>query len=294
VTRSTPVFHAGERAVQERAGVPAPVRQRAARAIRPEIPAPHQAFFERLPMLFVGLQDVRGRPWATICPLPNGARVSATRLTARTRPVLANLLGLDLRPGSKAAVLGLDFATRQRNRVNGAIIDAAEDVLSIAVEQSYGNCPKYIWPRDARQIDASEAPAEGTQVAIGDAVARRIIASADTFFIATHAKGGADVSHRGGRPGVLRQNADGSLSFPDYAGNRYYNTLGNIALCGRAGLFIPDFSSGEVIFLTGKAEIDWSPARATQFEWAERVVDIHPEDVWYTRHALPRGAFAEE
>lgn len=294
MTRPDRVFHAGERAVQDRTGVPAEWRQRAARAIRAAMPAQHQAFFESLPALFAGLRDMQGRPWATVCPLPTGAQATPTRLTASTRPVLAEPLGLDLRPGSKAAVLGLDFATRRRNRMNGAVTAAAEDVLSIAVEQSFGNCPKYIWTRDIRLPAAPLPPSEGARVAIGDAAARRIISSADTFFIATYAKGGADVSHRGGMPGVLRQNADGSLSFPDYAGNRYYNTLGNIEVSGRAGLFIPDFASGEAILLTGKAGIDWSPARAAEFEQAERVVDIHPEDVWYARHALPRGAFAEE
>lgn len=294
MTRPDHVFHAGERAVQDRAGVPAEWRQRAARAIRAAMPTQHQAFFESLPVLFAGLRDMRGRPWATVCPLPTGAQATRTRLTASTRPVLAEPLGLDLRPGTKAAVLGLDFATRRRNRMNGAVTAAAEDVLSIAVEQSFGNCPKHIWPRDIRPPPAPLPPAEGTRVAIGDAEARRIIASADTFFIATFAKDGADVSHRGGLPGVLRQNADGSLSFPDYAGNRYYNTLGNIEVSARAGLFIPDFASGEAILLTGKAGIDWSPARAAQFEQAERVVDIHPEDVWYARHALPRGAFEEQ
>ncbi|MFZ7094234.1 pyridoxamine 5'-phosphate oxidase family protein [Primorskyibacter sp. 2E233] len=123
--------------------------------------------------------------------------------------------------------------------------------MSIAVEQSFGNCPKYIWTRDIRPPAAPLPLAEGTRIAFGEAAAGRIISSADTFFIATYEKGGADVSHRGGMPGVLRQNAYGSLSFPDYAGNRYYNTFGNIEVSGRAGLFILDFASGEAILLTG-------------------------------------------
>jgi len=285
------VFHAGERAVQDRAGVPAGWRQRAARAIRPEIPLQLQPFFESLPVLFVGLQDMRGRPWATVCPLPAGAQVTRDRLTARGRPVLAGLLGLDLRPGSKAAVLGLDSATRRRNRVNGTVVSATEDILSIAVEQCYGNCPQHIRMRDIHPPAAPVPLAEGKPVAIGDPRAHRIISQADTFFIATHATDGADVSHRGGVPGVLRQNADGSLSFPDYAGNRYYNTLGNIEVSGRAGLLIPDFASGEAIFLTGKASVDWSPARAVAFAGAERVVDVQPEEVWYAQHGVPRGVF---
>ena len=294
VIRPDHIFHAGERAVQDRAGVPTDWHHRAARAIRATMSNQHQAFFESLPVLFVGLRDMRGRPWATICPLPAGAQATHTRLKARTHPVLAETLGLDLRPGSKAAVLGLDFATQRRNRMNGTVITATEGILSIDVEQSYGNCPKYIRTRDMRLPVAPLPPAEGTHVAINDAAVRRIIAQADTFFIATHANDGSDVSHRGGNPGLLHQNADGSLSFPDYAGNRYFNTLGNIDVCGRAGLFIPDFASGEAVLLTGRAAIDWSPTRAAEFERAERVIDIHPEDIWYARHALPRGVLAEE
>lgn len=283
MTRPDYVFHAGERAVQDRTGVPAEYRERAARAIRAEMPPQHQAFFESLPALFVGLRDMQGRPWATVCPLPTGAQATSTRLIAHTYPVLTDPLGLDLRPGSKAAVLGLDFATRRRNRVNGVITAATKNVLSIDVEQSYGNCPKYIRTRDIRPPATPFPPDAGKRVAIDDVAAQRIISSADTFFIATYAEDGADVSHRGGMPGVLRQNADGSLSFPDYAGNRYYNTLGNIEVCGRAGLFIPDFATGEALLLTGRARIDWSRARAAEFERAERVVDIQPEDVWHTR-----------
>ena len=292
MTQPDCVFHAGERAVQDRVGVSEKGRQMAARVIRTAMPAQHREFFESLPLLFLGLRDMQGRPWATVCTLSAGALATRTRLTARTCPVLARPLDLDLRSGAKAAVLGLDFATRRRNRMNGVISAVAEDVLSITVEQSFGNCPKYIRRRDVRLPTAPIPPAEGARVAISDPVARRIISSADTFFIATHAKGGADVSHRGGMSGVLRQNVDGSVSFPDYAGNRFYNTLGNIEVSGRAGLFIPDFSSGEAILLTGRAGIDWSPARPAQFEWAERVVDIRPEEVWHVRHALPRGAVA--
>ncbi|QIE54976.1 pyridoxamine 5'-phosphate oxidase [Pikeienuella piscinae] len=289
------VFHAGERAVQDRVGVSQDSRQRAARVIRAAMPEQHQRFFESLPVLFLGLLDVQGRPWATAAfPPPAGAQATSSRLTVSARPALVETLCLDLRPGARAAVLGLEFATRRRNRMNGVIRDVAEEVLSIEVEQSFGNCPKYIRRRDIRLPDAPPPPAEGARVAISDAAVRRIISCADTFFIASHAKDGLDVSHRGGTPAVLRRDADGSLSFPDYAGNRYYNTLGNIEVSGRAGLFIPDFAVGEAILLTGWAGIDWSPVRAAAFEGAERVVDIRPEEIWHVRHASPRGAVIED
>ncbi|MFC2968534.1 pyridoxamine 5'-phosphate oxidase family protein [Acidimangrovimonas pyrenivorans] len=291
MTRSDEIFHDGERAVQDRAGVPQDWRDRAARAIRPAMPAQHQRFVENLPLLFLGLQDGQGRPWASVSPLAAGARATAAQLSLDGLPVLADRLGLDLRPGARAAVLGLDFATRRRNRVNGTIAAATGEALTIAVEQSYGNCPKYIRRRDIRLPAGALPAAAATRIAADDAAARRIILSADTFFIATCARGGADVSHRGGPPGVLRPNADGALCFPDYAGNRYFNTLGNITASGRAGLLIPDFASGAAILLTGRARINWSAARTAEVDGAERIVEIRPDEIWHARGVFPGGAF---
>ncbi|MCA1299199.1 pyridoxamine 5'-phosphate oxidase family protein [Stappia indica] len=294
MTQANRIFHAGERAMQERAGVSEEWRARAARAIRAAMPEQHQRFFESLPLLFLGLQDGMGRPWATACLLPEGARTTSAGLSLSGRPVLAETLGLDLRPGAKVAVLGLEFATRRRNRMNGTITAAEGEGLDIAVEQSFGNCPKYIRTRTFPQPAGPQRQPEGTRVTMDNAAARRILSYADTFFIASHAKGGTDVSHRGGAPGFLRLSGDGTLCFPDYAGNRFFNTLGNIGVSGRAGLFIPDFASGDALLLTGSAGVDWSPARAAAFEGAERVVDMVPEEVWHVRNALPPAVLAGE
>ena len=76
---------------------------------------------------------------------------------------------------------------------------------------------------------------------------KELIARADTFFIATAVADGADVSHRGGKPGFLRLEEDGALSWPDYAGNNFFNTLGNIEANSAAGLLIPDWETGRVL-----------------------------------------------
>jgi hypothetical protein len=44
---------------------------------------------------------------------------------------------------------------------------------------------------------------------------------------------------------------------PDYAGNRYFNTLGNLVLDARAALLFIDFASGDVLELQGSVTIDW-------------------------------------
>src|SRR3546814_3711220 len=70
---------------------------------------------------------------------------------------------------------------------------------------------------------------------------------------------GVDVSHRGGSPGFLGME-DGALVWPEYRGNYYFNTLGNLALDRACGLIIPDFETGDLLQMTGSAEILWPEA----------------------------------
>ena len=89
-----------------------------------------------------------------------------------------------------------------------------------------------------------------------------MIAAADTLFIASAFRQradavsqGADVSHRGGKPGFIKVLGDRTLAFPDFAGNNMFNTLGNLTLNPRAGILIIDFATGHVLTMTGTTEI---------------------------------------
>jgi len=102
-----------------------------------------------------------------------------------------------------------------------------------------------------------------------------MIERADTFCIASdHPQSGADVSHRGGKPGFVRVVDDRHLAIPDYSGNNMFNTLGNIVANPRVGLLFIDSDSGRMLQLTGSARIDWNPARSSAIPGAERVVDF--------------------
>ena len=106
------------------------------------------------------------------------------------------------------------------------------------------------------------------------------IRRADTFFIATRdAEAGADASHRGGNPGFVHVVDGRRLAWPDYSGNRMFQTLGNLESDPRAGVLFPDFVRGRTLQLTGRATVDWDPARANGFAGAERVVDFAIDDV---------------
>lgn len=296
------VFHAGERRVQARAGVPEHYLEQVAPYVRDRLPEQHVAFFASLPVLFMGVPDSDGWPWAVVSFAPPGQLCDATpgELQVHARPALEDLLGLDFAPGTKVGVLGLDLATRRRNRLNGtllfpdAVADIAPDGLRIGVDQSFGNCPQYIQQREIDWASEQTKSLASREVALNDEVSRALLAQADTFFIATRAgelddaaPNGVDVSHRGGRPGFLYMNDDGSLSFPDFAGNRFFNTLGNIELDSRVSLLIPDFLTGEMLLLKGHARVDWNPQRAALVEGAERIVDVVPEQVLHVENALP-------
>lgn len=68
-----------------------------------------------------------------------------------------------------------------------------------------------------------------------------------------------DTNHRGGPPGFVRilSNDENSLElvYPEYSGNRLYQTLGNLMTTPKAGLVFPDFDTGNVLYVTGKTEI---------------------------------------
>jgi uncharacterized protein len=196
-----------------------------------------------------------------------------------------------LRVGGDVGVLGIDLGTRRRNRVNGIVTELDTAGFTIAVKESFGNCPQYIQRRALQRADAA---GEGVRtLTTPDDCARELIERADTFFVASHSSaslgssGGADISHRGGRPGFVR--VDGNvLSIPDFRGNGYFNTLGNLLGEPRCALLFVDFESGDVIQLQGRARIDWSPAE--RVAGTERVWHFHMARGWYRpRAAAMRG-----
>jgi len=167
-------------------------------------------------------------------------------------------------------------------RVNGtANLDARGRIVVQAVEV-YSNCPKYIVRRARKLGDLPAAGASQSECATKlDVSQRKFLAAADTFFIASSPRSrGADVSHRGGSPGFLSATADGRhVTWPDYRGNRMFNTLGNLELDPHAGLLVVDWLRGDVLQIAGRARIDYSPHRAAAIPRAERVVDLEVDHV---------------
>jgi hypothetical protein len=54
--------------------------------------------------------------------------------------------------GKNIGLLGLEFPTRRRNRVNGIIEKVEDGRMHVHVIESFGNCPKYIQVGGAVQL----------------------------------------------------------------------------------------------------------------------------------------------
>lgn len=83
---------------------------------------------------------------------------------------------------------------------------------------------------------------------------------ADCMFVAsTHGAEDMDTNFRGGPPGFVRLMSNGPsgsvLVYPEYSGNRLYQTLGNFQMTPLAGYFFPDFDTGNALYVTGTPEI---------------------------------------
>jgi predicted pyridoxine 5'-phosphate oxidase superfamily flavin-nucleotide-binding protein len=185
----------------------------------------------------------------------------------------------NLRSPSLTGVLAIDLGARQRVRVNGTAHLDPDGRVVLVTEQVYGNCPQYIHPRDVAGMRALQHAPARTADRLDDRHAWWL-AGADTFFLATALPGtGADASHRGGRAGFVHVVDERRLLFPDYRGNNYFNSLGNIASYPRAGLLVPDFSSGNLLQLSGAATILWDDPMRAYFPGAQRLVQIDVERV---------------
>ncbi|QOT80465.1 pyridoxamine 5'-phosphate oxidase family protein [Cupriavidus basilensis] len=295
-------WHAGERSLQARAGVAARMEDVGLRVVRDYMPDQHREFFAQLPMVVLGAVAPDGRVWATLRAGKPGFLNSpdATTLNIAMAREPADPADAGMEDGSAIGLLGIDLLTRRRNRMNGTARrgagggDGSDGVLRIDVGQSFGNCPQYIQKRvvEFTRAPGAPAPAAARHFTALDARARALIGSADTFFVASYAdldegERQVDVSHRGGKPGFVRIDADGGLTIPDFAGNLFFNTLGNFVVNPIAGLVFADFGTGELLQLSGKAEVILDSPEIAAFQGAERLWRFLPEQIVRRDEALP-------
>lgn len=283
------VYHPGELAVQRLAGVPAQAARVGGR-IRSAMPAAAMDFLQRQRLAVLSSVAPDGKVWASLLTGPQGFMRAVDERTARveaSRPFGGDPLFDNLKHQSDLGMLAIEFSTRRRMRLNGKAEVREGLTIYIRSEQVYSNCPRYIREREVATPVSTEAekPSARRLSRLTDGQ-RRLIAQADTFFVATfHPEGGADASHRGGDPGFVRFLDDETILWPDYPGNSMFNTLGNIHAHPPAGLLLINFDEGHTLQIAGRARVVWDVRRASEFEGAERLVEFRVAEVIETLNA---------
>ncbi|KAF1981965.1 oxidoreductase FAD-binding protein [Aulographum hederae CBS 113979] len=224
--------------------------------------------------------------------------------------------------GKMVGGLTIDLQTRKRVKLYGRMVAGAlkkvvgdedeeeggEDALTedfgqgevqlvVNIEQSLGNCPKYLnkkqivpGPSHPRLISQSpNLPPE----------ALSLLLKADLFFLSS-ANGTTDMStnHRGGPPGFIRvisnTLAGAQLIYPEYSGNRLYQTLGRLQMTPAVGIVVPDLATGDVLYVTGVAEILIHGAAAQALPRSNLAVKITVIEARFVEKGLPfRGVEGE-
>ena len=242
------------------------------------------------PLISIGTLDSQGRPWTTLWGGERGMARSLgggivgikTPVTGKYDPVVEELVGRDTSgqvvreegKGRMVSGLTIDLEKRKRVKLFGRMVAGAlgtrddevtgheehiaEIQLVLKIEQSLGNCPKYlnskrIQPDLSKPQLVSDSPKLPQQ-------ALELLAKADLFFVSSSQNMlDMDTNHRGGPAGFVRvvsnEDSGAVLCWPEYSGNRLYQTLGNLAINPLAGLCFPDFETGDLLYLTGETEI---------------------------------------
>jgi predicted pyridoxine 5'-phosphate oxidase superfamily flavin-nucleotide-binding protein len=297
IATATP-WHAGEVALQERAGSAGRLAAAGPRVLRDHMPDQHREFFAELPLLLAGTLDADGQPWASALvgrpgfvhsPAPDLLRIAAA-------PLPHDPLASTLAEGRPIGLLGIQHHTRRRNRMNGWVRAHGPEGFTVAVGQSFGNCPKYIDPRELRHAPGAAGATRLTESGRLDAAAQAIVRAATTFYIAsahpqaarsTDPAEGVDISHRGGPAGFVRLAGDDELLVPDYLGNAFFNTLGNLQLEPRCGLLFLDPAAGERLQIAATASLQWDGPAVQAIPGAQRLLRLRVDRVLRVSGALP-------
>ncbi|WP_245849140.1 pyridoxamine 5'-phosphate oxidase family protein [Mycobacterium palustre] len=252
-------FHEGELATQRRAGVEADAKRLETMLGVSRLSVGATGFLASQRFAALTGRDGDGLLWVSPLTAPPGflrAHDGVLRVAARPRagdPLHA------MPGGQPVGLISVDFAARRRLRINGTLVGTDPAGMTVRVDQSYGNCPKYIHPRGIDVRAFAAPPARARRTTFLDRAERAMIAASDTFFLGTtHPTRGSDASHRGGPAGFVRVDSPTRLWWPDYPGNNMFNSFGNLAVDDEAALLFLDFATGATVQLSGTARVRWT------------------------------------
>lgn len=293
----TPSWHQGELTIQKRVGTDKRMADVGPRFIRDFMPEQHRDYFTNLSMIFIGYTDRYSQSRASVLFGEPGFihSPSDTSLVINTQNTMGDFIHQQLKVGDKIGLVGVEFDTKRRNRLNAIVADISQKNITINVLQSFGNCPKYIQDKTFKTNVAYGAFSTTTRSVL-DATDKQLIAQADTFFIASsfddgevQRNRGVDMSHRGGEAGFVKMNAKGQLLVEDYYGNGFFNTMGNLLHNPIASLLFFDWQNGHILQLTVSSEILWDDKEQTdptENTKAERTLRFTPLKVDFINNGL--------
>ncbi len=248
-------FHDGEKVLQLRAGAREKLAEVVHYFVKTEMPEQHQEFYALLSSLYLGFTEKDGSPRAKLLiGKPGFVSTSAGQFVNIQSP--GRHITEAIFVGQCVGGLGLLPAVKRRNRFSGKVVKNTPDLLQIEIDQAYGNCPKYIVPREFSPVAADAPVLAGETFETFPKTVQQVIEQADTFFISTACKamdpdhdGAADISHRGGPPGFIEILSNTKFRVPDYIGNLHTNK--------RASILFIEWDKGNVIELVGNVDIHW-------------------------------------
>ncbi|CAE6489133.1 unnamed protein product [Rhizoctonia solani] len=307
-------WHPGEHWMQSKLDVAQAVRF-AYTAVRDHLPLQHRTFHTSN-IAFVPLTtlDSDGRPWVSLIASKDG-KVGFVQSPSEIELIINGDVwdgdparkNLEKGKGKLVAGLGIEWATRRRNKFAGVIRDVEWDEngkmrLDMKVTQTLGNCPKYI---NVRTVGSSSTAPHvvynktdlGPEERLPDELID-FIHRADTIFIGTtyvadqkHEEtfpSHVGTNHRGGRAGFVRVRKDGlTLVLPDYSGNRFYNSLGNVHATPLAGITILDFVTGNMLYVTGRAQNVFDQSAREIMDRTDLLTLVTTTGYTFVKNAMP-------
>ncbi|KAJ7122058.1 hypothetical protein C8R43DRAFT_1076565 [Mycena crocata] len=288
-------------------------------SISGDLPGDHAQFHStRLPFVPVTTLDDIGRPWGSILAghdgnpgfiqAPKYSMLSVNATLWEGDPLVENSKLFERDKTMLVAGIGIEFPTRRRNKFAGSItrLKQADGTLQLDmhVNEAIGNCPKYINVRDVIPHPNTKPRIAYQQLNLspGDRLPDEVVAlitASDTVFLGTTYRAYVQdsirfpshlgMNHRGGRPGFIRvKPSDGrTIALPDFSGNRFMTSLGNIEADPLASLTFVDFVSGDILYLTGDAENLVGPDALKLMPFQKTLTTVYVTGYTFVRDALP-------
>jgi uncharacterized protein len=284
------VFHDGELLAQQKAGTTGTARnlgQYIATEIEPYGCA--SAIISSAPLLFLSHVSASGTLWVSaVFGRPGSAAAFPHRVTISTSSIHPQDALLDAAPGTPIGLLAIDLERRARYRANGvSVASTTNGLFCFQVLESFPNCPKYI-----RRRRLLVSPGATPMRAVATVEVRhelnlnglRLVAKADTLFLGTaqsvSVSLGADVNHRGAKPGFVLALSGTELVWSDFRGNGMLQSA-KLEVNHIAGLTFLDFETGDVLQISGSAVVDWNAVGI--FDGAPRVMRFTVAEVRNTK-----------